>query len=101
MIIKKGDTVKIMTGKNRGKSGKVLNADEKTGKVSVEGLNLYKKHVRPKKQGEKGELVELIRPMDVSNVMIVCPSCHKAVRVGFRIEKDSKSRYCKKCQAAI
>ncbi len=101
MKIKKGDTVKIMAGKNRGKSGKVINADEKSGKVSVEGLNLYKKHVRPKKQGEKGELVELIRPMDVSNVMVVCPSCRKATRVGQRVSDGVKSRFCKKCQASI
>lgn len=101
MNIKKGDMVKILTGKNRGKTGKVINADQKTGRVSVEGLNLYKKHVRPKRQGEKGEVVELARPMNISNVMLVCPSCHEATRIGYRIQDKIKSRFCKKCQAAI
>ncbi|TSA44112.1 50S ribosomal protein L24 [bacterium] len=99
--IKKGDIVKIIAGKNRGKSGKVIMADQKTGRVSVEGLNLYKKHVRPKKQGEKGEVVELARPMSISNVMLVCPDCHKATRVGHRVANETKVRFCKKCQATI
>ncbi len=101
MDIKKGDIVKVLTGKNRGKTGKVIMADQKSGKASVEGVNLYKKHVRPKKQGEKGEVVELLRPMNVSNVMLVCPSCHKATRVGHRVNGEIKARFCKKCQATI
>ena len=101
MDIKKGDIVKVLTGKNRGKTGKVLNADQKTARVSVEGVNLYKKHVRPKRQGEKGEVVELLRPVNISNVMLVCPSCHKATRVGHHINDKIKTRFCKKCQATI
>ncbi len=101
MDIKKGDIVKVLTGKNRGKTGKVMNADKKSGKVSVEGVNLYKKHVKAKRQGEKGEVVELLRPMNVSNVMVVCPSCHKATRVGHRENGGVKARFCKKCQATI
>mgnify|MGYP001613905560 CR=1 FL=1 len=93
--------VKILTGKNRGKTGKVINADKKSGKASVEGLNLYKKHVRPKRQGEKGEVVELARPMNISNVMLVCPSCHAATRVGHRVSDEIKNRFCKKCQSII
>jgi large subunit ribosomal protein L24 len=101
MKIKKGDTVKILTGKDRGKTGKVIKVDSKSAKIIVEGLNLYKKHMRPKRQGEKGEVVKISRPMDVSNAMIVCPNCKRPSRVGFRWEKDNKFRYCKKCQSRI
>jgi large subunit ribosomal protein L24 len=101
MNIKKGDNVKIISGKDRGKTGKVIRVDINNGKLSVEGLNLFKKHVRPKRQGEKGETVQLPRPMNVSNVMLLCSSCHKATRVGFRMNGEKKTRYCKKCQAAI
>lgn len=98
MRIKKGDTVKILTGKDKGKSGKVIKVSLKDGKVTVEGLNLYKKHVRPKRQGEKGEIVQVVRPINVSNVTLVCPHCNKATRVGHRYENDTKTRYCKKCE---
>ncbi len=101
MKIKKGDTVKILTGKDRGKTGKVIKVDPKSEKLIVEGLNLYKKHVRPKRQGEKGEIIKISRPMNVSNTMIVCPNCKQATRVGFHLEKDNKFRYCKKCQSRI
>ncbi|MGC9610992.1 MAG: 50S ribosomal protein L24 [Minisyncoccia bacterium] len=101
MKIRKGDNVKVTSGKDRGKSGKVININMKTGRLSVEGLNLFKKHVRPKRQGEKGEVVQMPRSMSISNVMLVCPSCHKATRSGSRINGDKKTRYCKKCQAAI
>ena len=93
--------VKIRAGKDRGKSGKVIAVNPETGRLSVEGLNIFKKHVRPKRQGEKGETVELSRPMDASNVMIVCPSCHAATRIGFKMEGKAKKRFCKKCQALI
>ncbi len=101
MKIKKDDTVKILAGKDRGKTGKVIKVNPKSGKLIVEGLNVYKKHMRPKKQGEKGEIIKISRPMNVSNSMIVCPNCKQATRVGFRLEKDNKFRYCKKCQSRI
>ena len=101
MNIKKGDSVKIIAGKDRGKTGKILNVLTKEGRVSVEGINVYKKHVRPRKQGEKGEIVSLVRPLQVSNVQIICPSCSKSVRVGFRVNGAIKTRFCKKCKANI
>ncbi|MDP1688863.1 MAG: 50S ribosomal protein L24 [bacterium] len=101
MNIKKGDTVKILTGKNRGKSGKVLKVFTERGLVSVEGINVYKKHVRPKKQGEKGEVVSLARPLQASNVQVICPACSRSARVGFRKSGETKVRYCKKCNADI
>ncbi len=99
MKIKKGDTVKIMKGKDRGKTGLVVRAYPEDGKIMVEGLNLFKKRSRPKKQGEKGQMVEVPRPLPASKVMLVCGNCKKTTRAGFRMEGPRKVRYCKKCKA--
>lgn len=101
MNIKKGDTVKILSGKDRGKTGPILAVAPKDDKVTVTGLNVFKKRVRPRKQGEKGEMVEVPRPLPRSRVMFVCPSCKKAVRLGARVESGKKVRFCKKCQAVV
>lgn len=101
MKIKKNDTVKILTGKDRGKSGKVIKVLSKDNKILIEGVNIFKKHVRPKKEGEKGEIVQIVRPINVSNVNLVCPSCHKLTRIGFRFESGKKLRFCKKCSVTI
>lgn len=101
MKIRKGDTVKILSGKDRGKSGKVVNVDLRKNKLTVEGLNVFKKHVRPRREGEKGEVVQVTRPMAIAKVMLICPSCGKATRIGFRIDDNKKIRICKKCNATI
>jgi len=101
MKIKKNDTVKIIKGKDRGKIGKVIAVYPKKGKLSVEGVNMFKKHIRPRRQGEKGEIVEVVRPISISNIALFCPNCHQGVRVGFVIENGIKKRYCKKCKAFI
>jgi len=101
MKIKKGDNVQIIAGKDKGKQGKILKVDIKSGKVLVQGLNLYKKHQRPKKQGEKGEIISVARPLNFSNIMFVCNSCAKPVRIGFKIEGENKIRYCKKCKSNL
>ena len=86
MKIKKGDIVKILAGKDSGKTGKVLGADPKKERVLVEGLNMFKKHKRAKRQGEKGEIISISRPMDSSNVMLICPRCSQSTRIGYKIE---------------
>ncbi len=102
MKIHKGDTVQLMTGKDAGKSGKVLRADIKTNTVVVEGVNMLKHHAKPKKQGEKGQIVAIPASLNVSKVMLLCPSCKEPARVGYRVEKDgAKIRFCKKCRSAI
>ncbi len=101
MRIHKDDTIKIITGKDKGKTGKILKVLLKKNKVLIEGLNLYKKHIRPKRQGQKGEVVLVPRPIDASNVMLVCLSCNQAVRIGNRFEAGKKVRVCKKCGTAI
>ena len=101
MRIKKNDVVKMLAGKDSGKTGKVLRVlpDEK--KIVVEGLNMFKKHNKPKKEGEKGQRVEMPRKIDISNAIVVCPKCSASTRVSFKIEGDKKVRTCKKCQAEI
>ncbi|RJP44597.1 50S ribosomal protein L24 [Candidatus Parcubacteria bacterium] len=97
MKIKKGDQVKIISGKDRGKSGRVLAVSSDENRIVVDGLNLYKKRVRPKQSGKKGETVLVPRPLSLSNAMFVCASCKKPTRIGHRSESDRKVRYCKKC----
>jgi large subunit ribosomal protein L24 len=99
MHIKKGDHIKVMSGKDRGKTGTVLNVSIPDNRVTVEGLNLIKKRTRSKAQGKTGEVVSIPRPMDASNVMLVCKNCKMATRGGFRVERAVKVRYCKKCEA--
>mgnify|MGYP000915242344 CR=1 FL=1 len=97
MRIKKGDQVQIIAGKDKGKKGKVLRTLPSVEKIVVEGLNMMKKHVRPRREREQGQRVEIAAPMPVSNVMLICPSCGKMTRVGYAVTKQRKSRVCKKC----
>ena len=86
MKIRKGDNIKMLSGKDRGKTGKVSRVLSKDGKVLVDGLNLVKKHVRPKKQGEKGQRVSVPAAIDVSSLMLICPKCSKPSRVGYKLK---------------
>ncbi len=101
MEIKLNDTVIIIAGKDKGKSGKVNEVFPKTNRIIVEGLNIVKKHVKPKKEGEKGQRVEIPRSIDVSNVKLVCSKCKQATRIGHRILENGKTRTCKKCNQEI
>lgn len=101
MKLKKNDKIKVLAGKDRGKTGKVMNVNSDKGTVLVEGLNIYKKHKRPRKQGEKGEIVQVPRPFNMSNVALLCPNCDKATRVGMKVEGEKKMRFCKKCNSTL
>jgi large subunit ribosomal protein L24 len=101
MKIKKGDNVKIMKGKDRGKTGTVLIASPVADRVTVDGLNMFKKRSKPKKQGETGQIVLIARPLAASAVQLVCPNCKRPTRVGHRSEGNRMVRYCKKCKATI
>jgi len=101
MKIKKGDLVLITAGKDKGRTGKIIKSFPKDLKILVEGINVKKKHVRPKKQGEKGQIVEIPAPLNVSNVKIICSKCGKATRVGYMVDGDVKKRTCKKCKQEI
>jgi len=115
MKIKKGDKVKVLQGKDKGKTGKVLQVFSNRNRASIEGLNLMIKHMRPRRQGEKGQRIEFPAPMDLSNLIFVCPKCNKSARIGYKyievaknasIEnksklKKKKIRVCKKCKQVI
>ena len=101
MKLKKGDTVLIISGKDRGRKGKVLKAFPKEQKILVENINLKKKHVRPKREEEKGQIVQIPAPIHVSNVKLICSKCGKATRIGYKIAENRKYRMCKKCGAEI
>lgn len=93
MKIKKGDTVKVITGKDRNTEGKVISVDAKKGKVLVEGVNMITKHAKPSQANPNGGIIRKEAPIDISNVMLVYKG--KATRVGFRMEGDKKVRYAK------
>ncbi|MBD3282203.1 MAG: 50S ribosomal protein L24 [Candidatus Portnoybacteria bacterium] len=104
MKIKNGDTVLIISGKDKGKTGKVIQAFPDENRIIVEGLNIVKKHVRPKRSGEKGQVVEVPRSIDASNVKLMCPKCKKASRVGYKLideGREKKVRICKKCKQEV
>lgn len=101
MKVKKGDLVKMLAGKDRGKTGKILKVVSEDKKAVVEGLNIIKKHNRPRREGEKGQRVEIPRAIDVSNVMVICPKCGKTSRIGYKKTGGEKFRFCKKCKSEI
>ena len=101
MKIKKGDTVKVLSGNDKGKTGEVLEVIPKTQKIVVKGVNVRKKHIKPRKQGEEGGIITLECAIHSAKVSVVCPKCNKPTRIGYEIEKDEKVRVCKKCGAKL
>ena len=101
MSIRKDDKVVVISGKDKGKEGKVLVANPKAGKVIVEGVNVASKHQKPRKQGEQGGIIKMETPIYACKVMVVCPKCGKATRVAHKMDGDKKVRACKKCGASL
>ena len=101
MKVKKNDTVLVITGKDAGKTAKVLTAIPKDNKVIVDGVNVQKKHKKARSAQEVSSIQNQSGPIDVSNVMVVCPVCNKATRVAYQVEGDKKVRICKKCGAIL
>ena len=101
MRIKKGDTVKVLSGNDKGKTGEVLEIIPKTQKIIVKGVNIRKKHIKPKKQGEEGGIIPVECAIHSAKVNVVCPKCNKATRIGCEIYKDKKIRVCKECGAKL
>ena len=97
--IKKNDTVVVLSGKDKGKQGKVLAAMPADRKVIVEGINVVSRHTKPRKQGEEGGILKKEAAIYACKVQTVCPKCGKATRVAHKIEGDKKVRVCKKCGA--
>ena len=101
MKIKKNDTVLVIAGKDAGKTAKVLVAMPKANKVVVDGVNVQKRHTKARNTNQTSEIKQQSGPIDASNVMVVCPTCGKATRVGYKAEGDKKVRVCKKCAACL
>lgn len=101
MNIKRDDKVIVLSGKDKGKSGKVIAADPKADKVIVEGVNVATKHQKAQKKGQDGGILKIETPIYVSKVQLVCPKCGKGTRVGHKIADGKKVRVCKKCGAEI
>ena len=100
--VKTGDTVVVLSGSNKGKKGKVMAVSPKEGKVIIEKVNLVSKHVKPRRMGETGGIVEAEGAMYASKVAILCPHCNKATRIGHNVLEDgTKERICRKCGAAL
>jgi large subunit ribosomal protein L24 len=102
MKLKKGDKVLVVSGKDKGKTSKITKALPRSRKVVVEDVNVKKKHQRSKKEGQKGQVIQIAMPVDVSVVKFLCTKCDRATRVGYRVSEDGKKmRICKKCNSDI
>lgn len=101
MKLKKGDFVKIVLGKDKGKEGKIEKVLSKIGKVLVTGVNQYKRHLKARSQKESSEIVTITKPLPLQNVAFICPHCKLQTRIGFRIKNYDKIRVCRKCDKKI
>lgn len=101
MKIKKGDNVQVLSGNDKGKTGEVLEVNPKTDKIIVKDVNIRKKHVKARKQGEESGILSVECAIPSSKVNVVCSKCGKATKVGYSVEKDQKVRICKKCGAKL
>ncbi|MDD4624869.1 MAG: 50S ribosomal protein L24 [Candidatus Paceibacterota bacterium] len=101
MKIKKSDLVLVISGNDRLKKGKVVKVLPSENKVLIEGVNIAKKHVKPKRSGEKGQILQIAKPISVSKVKLICPKCNAVSRVGYDVIAEKKARVCKKCGQEI
>jgi large subunit ribosomal protein L24 len=101
MKLKKGDLVKIVSGKDKSKTGKIEMVLPKIEKVLVTGVNQYKRHMKARAQGQSSEIVTITKPLSSQNVALICPHCKLQTRIGFRLEKNDKIRVCRKCDKKI
>ncbi|HOE74405.1 MAG TPA: 50S ribosomal protein L24 [bacterium] len=101
MKIKKGDTVKLLSGNSRNKTGEVLLVVPAKNKVIVKGVNIVKKHLKAKAQSVRGGIVDKALPISLSNVQLICPNCAKPTRVSYSLGEKNKARLCKKCKKSF
>lgn len=101
MRLRKGDSVIVIKGKDKGRKGKIEKIFPKTNKILIPGINVYKKHARQQSERKPGGIIEIVKPLSVSNVVLFCPKCKKPTRVGYQIDKSGKRRICRKCQSLI
>lgn len=101
MKLKKGDTVKIVIGKDKGKTGKIDKVLNNIKKVLIPNINQYKRHVKGKAQGQASEIATITKPLPIANVQLICPKCQLPTRVGYTIEDSKKVRICRKCEQRV
>lgn len=101
MRLKKGDQVIVTVGKDKGRKGKIEKVFPQRAMVLIPGINIYKKHVKPRDKGKPGGIIDVVRPMCISKVALLCPKCGQRTRVGWQAEEEKKERICKKCKAII
>lgn len=101
MKLKKGDNVKVVIGRDKGKTGKIDKVFPKKKQVLIANINLFKRHLKARSQGQPSEIVTLTKPLNEESVTLVCPKCHKETRVGYKLVKNKKIRICKKCESEI
>lgn len=98
MKIKKNDTVLVTIGKDRGKKGKIEKVFNKKDQVLVSGVNIYKRHLKAQGEGKPGGIIDIVKPLKVSKVVLVCPKCNQPTRIGFKVLDKEKIRICRKCE---
>lgn len=101
MKIKKGDKVRVIAGKDKGREGVVEKVYSKANTLTIPGINIYKKHIKKNEKMPQGGVVEIPRPLNIAKVMLVCGKCGKLTRIGYKIEKNKKNRICQKCESKI
>ena len=102
LSIKKNDTVLVVTGKEKGKKGRVISVEPKNDKILIERINIIKRHMKPSKKYSQGGIIEKEAPLHISNVMLICSKCGKPTRIGNTVLSDGKkARICKKCKEVI
>jgi len=101
MKLKKGDKIIVLSGKDKGKNGKIEKLFLKAGKILVPGINIYKRNLKRQSEKQQGGIIDISRPIDVSKIALLCPKCSLATRIGIKILDSKKVRICKKCQKQI
>ncbi len=101
MKLKKGDKVVVTVGKDRGKEGAVEKVWLKSGRVSVGGVNIFKRHRKARGEGQKSGIIDMVRPLAVTSIALICPKCKKPTRIGYKVTSKDKVRVCKKCGEEI
>lgn len=101
MKFKKGDNVIITAGKDRGKKGKIEKIFPKVNKVLIPGVNMYKRHMKAKSQNEPAGIIDIVKPLNVANIALICPKCQTQTRIGYEVNNKEKTRICRKCKAQL
>ena len=101
MKFRKGDQVKVVIGKDKGKTGKIEKVFPKENTVLVAGINMYKKHVKPGDPRKPAGIIDIVKPVSSAKVLLVCPKCSKVTRIGYRFEDSKKIRICRKCEQKL